>query len=586
MRLTKRDLLYWGGVLALMCLPVLSVGDRIGMYFDSVFPDYAATQILDPQEFQVKWFVAFPYLCQLYHGTVGVWISALGILVTGTTSILQHHIINIILEFIALLLMDRILSYYNVSALLRKSILVLLAISPTVSTIAMTQYYIELPGVISIFSGVLVYEVIAKLDDSVKQKCGLFFSFFLTGIAFYSYFNYLFFIIGFALYIILDKRIIYNIRTKLLLIGYGCLAGAVGYFAGYTQFVINKVKHFDSDVMSIVMLVLIWALCGIMLWLIAMGKERTAYICTGIILLIGIVIILLCSKFFLSSVDSLNIGGYYSAGLWERIRVVFDNYCWAMTGKAAESLILHETVSVDWKIIAYAFGIVLIVFLVLSVISKNIINRINAYIGVGVIYLMCCIPFATRMQTQHFIPLVFWSFIILGMMLQYIVNFVRDHGIVSIGSLVITRVPIILIFIVSGSILLNNRFRVIDRIIETGGRGYYTNQVNHLAYSALENRKLGENEIYIFPEWGFMTEFDYLTGNDIAFTTDCRAEAIESFLKKGYEVNIIYWYDDTGENASNYAELVDGSDVKESVENYYNNEGEIVFSDLVISLVK
>ena len=82
--------------------------------------------------------------------------------------------------------------------------------------------------------------------------------------------------------------------------------------------------------------------------------------------------------------------------------------------------------------------------------------------------------------------------------------------------------------------------------------------------------------MYIFPEWGFMSEFDYLTGNQVAFSTDCSAETVSEFLDKGYSVNIVYWDE---ERTDEYRAAANGQ-CGEELEYYYDYNHEVVFCNL------
>lgn len=564
----------------MMCLPILSIGDNIGMYFDSVLPDYAATQVLNPQEYQVKWFAAYPYLCQIYHGTVGVWISALVILLTGITSVLQHHVVNILLEFTALLLMDRILAGNQVSGRLRKGMILLLALTPTVTTVAMTQYYIELPGTNCMLGSVLVYEAAVKSNSTVKQKVLLFRAFFLCGFAFYSYFNFLFWIAGFLFYAMTDRRIGIDAGSKLLISGYGCAAGAVFYFSGFAQILQSSAAGTAGFKLPVFVWILIWIICGGMLRLLLLNKKRTVYCCTGFFMLAAVIAAVRCSRVFLSYAQTLNVGGSYSAGLVRRTGIVFQYLFSAITGVSAENLIFREQVTTRWEFVVILFCAVQLAYVGLTCRNREIRNRTGACLLIEIIYLVCSIPFATRMQTQHVIPLIFWTFVVVGMELQYITDFAAAHADSSsqFGRQMYAVVPAIILagLVGCGIIFGINRYKVTDRILETGGCGYYTNQVNRLAESAMERKKAGEKEVYIFPEWGFMSEFDYLTGNQVAFSTDCSAETVSEFLDKGYSVNIVYWDE---ERTDEYRAAANGQ-CGEELEYYYDYNHEVVFCNL------
>lgn len=228
--MNKKLSLYWVSVLLLLLLPLVSIGDNLGLYYDAILPDYAATQILNPQEYQVRFFVVYPFLAQVYHGTVSMWISSMAILITGTTSVLQHHIVNVLVIYINLLLLDKIFENNKVNIWLRRSSILIFSIMPTLMSFTMTQYYIELPGMLFLLAAVILYE---KAENNGRNAdVYFFFAFFMLGLAFYSYFNYLFFVPGFIL-LYAFKRELKHDRIKKTIIGcYGTVSGAALYFTG------------------------------------------------------------------------------------------------------------------------------------------------------------------------------------------------------------------------------------------------------------------------------------------------------------------------------------------------------------------
>ena len=87
------DGLVYFALFAILLIQLIKLGDKPGLYFDAMYPDYIGVQYLFPQQYYVRSQAAEPWLCQIYHGNIGVWITLLSVLITGTTSILQHHIV-------------------------------------------------------------------------------------------------------------------------------------------------------------------------------------------------------------------------------------------------------------------------------------------------------------------------------------------------------------------------------------------------------------------------------------------------------------------------------------------------------------
>ena len=80
------DGLVYFALFAILLIQLIKLGDKPGLYFDAMYPDYIGVQYLFPQQYYVRSQAAEPWLCQIYHGNIGVWITLLSVLITGTTS--------------------------------------------------------------------------------------------------------------------------------------------------------------------------------------------------------------------------------------------------------------------------------------------------------------------------------------------------------------------------------------------------------------------------------------------------------------------------------------------------------------------
>ena len=71
---------------------------------------------------------------------------------------------------------------------------------------------------------------------------------------------------------------------------------------------------------------------------------------------------------------------------------------------------------------------------------------------------------------------------------------------------------------------------------------YYSDAIQNLADEAIESRDSGETEYYIFPEWGIMAGFDYLTQNTVGFSGGVDASAL-SWIQREFSSDVIlcYW---------------------------------------------
>ena len=135
----------------------------------------------------------------------------------------------------------------------------------------------------------------------------------------------------------------------------------------------------------------------------------------------------------------------------------------------------------------------------------------------------------------------------------------------------------ILILLTTIIINVRNRYTIMHKIHETGGRGYSSNQLNELAYDALDRKSEGTKEIYLFPEKGFYTNFSYLTHNEIPYwVCDVNEQDIKYFQNKGYEKFVICYWDSN--NAEKYRQALKktvSGELHEKV--YYQRDGEAAF---------
>ena len=549
------SLLYWLFILFILITPIYMIGNRLGLYFDSIFPDYAATQLLSGQKYQEKWFVCWPILTQIYHGSLSMWISAFIILVCGGTSVVQHRVINVVIILIILFIIDKILERVFVSKLIRRLGITFIACLPSILGISITQYYIELPGTILVFSAILLatYDYHNDMYNYIK----IWLIFFLLGIAIYSYYNFIFFVPGFIIIAFLNTK---KYRQIILLAGYGLFPGAMIYLLGFVGMYSSYNGFGDKYTTEYSIIVLIITVVSVLVFFYFFKKDQIGKcFFIGVLELLLFLLVLYCIKQpILENADSLHLEGTYATFL-QRFVILYDNIRNSLSGNNSQALVLAgETVNKYQKI---WFLVVIIssvfctfIFLIKRKIDSNIVNCL----GIILLYMGSCIPFITRMQGQHFVPIVFVFLVLLLLEIDYLIK--------EIDVLYILKSVSVLLLLIIIILSLIDRYSFVDRIIITGGKKYYTSQINDLAYDALLNLDNGEKEIYIFPEWGFMAPFNFITNNNVAFSTDYSEEKLELYLEEGYEVNIVFWDD---EYKDSYINILGNMNLCEIEESYY-----------------
>ena len=164
------DLAVCAGILLCVLIQIIRTGNLPGLYLDAINPDYIAVQMLFPREHQIHWMVARPWLCQVYHGCLTAVFAFLSILLTGTTSILQHHIVNGITASVCIIILYKFLvsKIIGVNRFLAAAVSFMMATMPSLLTITFTQYYIELPETLCILLSLAFYY--KWVENSEKQN--------------------------------------------------------------------------------------------------------------------------------------------------------------------------------------------------------------------------------------------------------------------------------------------------------------------------------------------------------------------------------------------------------------------------------
>lgn len=126
--------------------------------------------------------------------------------------------------------------------------------------------------------------------------------------------------------------------------------------------------------------------------------------------------------------------------------------------------------------------------------------------------------------------------------------------------------------------------RILQEIRVTGGNGRFTSQLTQLAYDALENAEQGEKELYLFPDWGFFTGFDYLTRNSIPFQGNLDEEVSGSYFADGGNLVLCCWEKEDVAQYEAFLHKVMGSQTGSIVtEEKYNPNGSLAFYKLTLS---
>ena len=572
----KHDIIFFIFIGLLVFLPVIGLGDKLGLYHDAINSEYAGQMILSPNN-GLYWYhyISFPFLSQIYRGIPSLWISIAGTLLTGTTSVLQHNIETTLVLFACLVTFYFLLEVFSVKKQIRMLVTLILSVLPSLFTTTLTQYHVGLPGVLFSMCSGLLY--IKWRDDREDKK--LILSAIFMGLAFYTYYCFLFLIPIYIIFLFIDQCSAKERMKQGLIFVSGFLSGCVLYFVGYTEIFLRSLEQFkNSDskriIVSMIAAIFVWTVSFLIyLWLKAEKWKPVICICI-LTVLVGIIwlwIILPQIRTVYSNipthVERLSIGG--------RFKLVFEFIENILTGRKAELLIYNEIYARFLSLFKVLFLVTdfVYVWIIVKNRTKLLHEKVCVLSLVFMIYIICSIVVVGKQGPQHYLPLLFLMFLIFGIQLDYIFRNIRTTPKLEIYL----KKAGILLLLVCMIINIGNKYAIIHQIEKTGGRGYCTHQLNELAYEALDRKTEGIKEIYLFPEWGFYASFSYLTHNDISYwVCDVNAETIKYFQNLGYERFIICYWDNknTGLYKRALMNAVSGG-LQEKT--YYQRDGQVAF---------
>ena len=173
-----------------------------------------------------------------------------------------------------------------------------------------------------------------------------------------------------------------------------------------------------------------------------------------------------------------------------------------------------------------------------STISKMIILILSG----SLIYYIFSIVFASRMQSQHFVIMLFVCYLLLGLSLGELIKTSNEtirHSSIHRTTVVsvICTLSIFALICIGTQNTLSMKMKD-DRRIHNQ---FYTQAIDKVAETALSNHEKSIDEYYIFPEWGLMCGFDYLTCNTIPFCDHFDETKIAKLHDSGFNIVVCYF---------------------------------------------
>lgn len=551
----KYDLAVFAAILAIITVQLIKLGDFPGMYFDAVLPDNIAVQLLHPLENQQ---IFCPWLGQLYHGTHGVIITLLSVLLTGSTSVLQFHITYGIVASIAVFLSYKILTHHAVGIpKLWAAIGSIILVSwPSLLIIIISQSYICLFGSACVLWGALLF--LNWLDDKALGKLSL--CYFLFGLAFYSYFNFLFFLPALIICTLIALKrhgsVLFD-DCVTLLIAYTIGCGI--FIVGWSQIAIWK-NGIDMSIPSnnIYLFGTVYVPLALVFFCffkrIKGRRLLLGYLITGTV--VWIIKFLPAFKEMASSQAIIQ-----NTSVAEKITAVLGDYSSILTGERVglAGLLFDESFTVLNSHVLLCFVIVVITTFVVELFRRNFNIKWKIPVVAIAIYLCCCFALGTRMHQHHYVPLLFMTYIGFMLSVQRVSECVRVSNTTFCRQFTECKNYLLAIVVICLiSLNLFNAQRIINKIHDTGGDMFWASEMTDLAKEAVRRKDNGIHEVYVFMEWGFLTSFDYLTMNRIPFVDYFNKPLLTSYYRNGYDIVACYWnkqgwFNPKGKGTSDYA---------------------------------
>lgn len=544
---------YFPFFLAILCFGRILISDNIpGLYMDAVLPDYLAVQVINPSEYSVGWTLpnlGIPLLGNLYHGTVTMICSILSILLSGGTSVLQLRLLNCTYGYAACLLVWMILRKAKVNSWIALAITVTLAISPNLTSCYYTQYYIMLPGVVFLL---LAIYMIFKWKEEEKNKL-LFLTGVFSGLAFYDYYCFGFYFPGIILALwFISKNKQRNIRRTLSISFAGLVLGCFPYLLGYWMLVLaqyNSISYINKLLLTMLFGVVIFVWVGVFYhWQKAdnLAKKETikSLLVSGVFFSAFILFTIKAIQSSRGLLTQLNVMGS-EADLFQRISLLVFYSRTVLEHSGFEYLVMIENQNSLLWIISFSALFMSFILICVEIIRKkcSAISKTILFLILGtLLYYILCIPFATRMQSQHFVVMIFMIYMLFGLSLGGLWNLVKEKKTRSHFKLFISAVISIYMCVCSLlCIIVQNKVSMKMKNDSNIHNIYYTKAINKIAQTAMNNHEKSIDEYYIFPEWGLMAGFDYLTCNTIPFNSEFDKEIMTKLRDKGYKIIVCYF---------------------------------------------
>jgi 4-amino-4-deoxy-L-arabinose transferase-like glycosyltransferase len=492
---------------------------------DSVNPEYWIARTINPELPNPVWIpptVGPPALLTLYAGTFSYYFELPIIKILGFSTF-SLRFAQGILGIILLTLVYKIICKATKKPIVGLITTLLLAIEPAFFFSYRTQFQVMLAGLIWLLASLILMYKKSSLRWSLPLlSAGLFY-----GFAVYTYFIYLFFLPGILTLLYLDQR--KNIK-KIFQWGFGFAIGLTPYLYGYISMFVAV-----GNITETLNLIKGW---------LQMLQPTTGM-----------------NESLVSKIENSITFTYQ-----------------AISNIGNQSMLISESMtprSTDLKLLILSILLFTLTPIFSSKFARNKLTHDRNYLAILWIlissYLLFAAIFGGRLGSHHFILIVPFVYIILGVCVGHLIDYFSTNR----NSLVAVFLTATMI----GSLSLFQGSFLFERLRETGGVGLSTNALSNLAIDA---RQDPSKSIYIFPDWGFFMPFAFQTQNLVEYSLDSSLYNIERLLLEGRVAKVAFW---NPESLNTYKEVLNASqlDLNFKVVEYFRNDRVAAFYLLQIS---
>ena len=528
---SRRDTTLLAILIALFALGVFRDITLPGIYMDAVNPDYLAARTINNELKNPIWIMPtawFPIIGNLYYGVQNYYVGIPIYKIFGFSLVslrLGQALFGVVL--VSLL-------YVLTARLTRSRLLSFVAVAGLATDIAFvasfrTQNYIILSGEAWFLAALLLLFRASPSPTNLRRS--IFMSGVCFGLAVYGYFVFLFFLPAFLWLVIRCDLGDSKAAIKSWIIGFtvGMLPYAIGYLSMIVKLhgVSQTIEYISNTTQSLNPLSSSLSIWNGLTYAIEM--TRIALANTG---------------------NELMIFGDPIAGSWAAVRFWFM-CCVLFLGSAL--LAVQPTVD--------------------GALGRN--RRFLVLLPVS--YLLFAGILGNRLWAHHFSVLIALAYLMAAIVIADAIllaraalpdfkNAVRKSLVIAFGVLLI-----------SGNLWQQQAFFL--RLNETGGVGKFSSALTMMADEAMTK---GQNDVYVFPDWGFFMPFAFLTGNQRPYELILSPETLRKYQGRNVKVHLAFW---DAKDREKYAAMLAAAEVSDlEFQAYRQRDGKPAFFMLVGNL--